>query len=254
MIFIVIIIKSQRDIQKIKVACKIVSEILEGLKTFIKPDITTFLIEKFVDIEVKKRKVVAAFKEYRGYPSSVCVSINSQVIHGIPSKLVRIKERDIVSIDLGILCDGFYGDAAITIAVGNISKEALNLIRTTEKALYIGIEKAIVGNRVFDISSAIQKYIEANNFSVVRDFVGHGIGYMLHEDPQVPNFGTAGQGVRLREGMTLAIEPMVNIGRPGVKILSDGWTAVTADGSLSSHFEHTVAITKDGPKILTTID
>jgi len=212
---------------------------------------TTADIESFVDDAIRSRGAIAAFRGYRGYPSSVCVSVNDQVIHGIPSRSTRLNNGDIVGVDLGVVLDGFYGDAAVTIAVGDIQPEAARLMEVTEKALYLGIQAAVAGNRIGDISSAIQEHVEANGFSVVRAFVGHGIGRSLHEDPQVPNFGRRGQGLRLKEGMTLAIEPMVNAGGHEVRILEDGWTALTSDGSLSAHFEHTIAVTKHAPKILT---
>jgi len=249
----VIIIKSQSEINKIAAACRIVAEILEGLKAFVKIGISTADIEAYVDREINKRGATPAFKGYRGYPSSVCISVNEQVVHGIPSMAARLKNGDIVSIDLGAILDGFYGDAALTIPVGDISPEASRLIMVTEEAFYKGIEKAVAGNRVSDISAAIQDHVESNGFSVVRAFVGHGIGRSLHEEPQVPNFGKPGQGPRLKEGMTMAVEPMVNAGGPDVKILDDGWTAITADGSLSAHYEHTVVITKNGAEILTKL-
>lgn len=248
-----IIIKSQSEIQKIAAACRIVAEILENLKTFVKTGISTAEIEAYVDREIKKRNAIPAFKGYRGYPSCVCISVNDQVVHGIPSRTTRLGNGDIVSIDLGVILDGFYGDAAITIPVGNISPSASRLITVTEEAFYKGIEKAVAGNRISDISASIQEHVESNGFSVVRAFVGHGIGRSLHEEPQVPNFGKPGQGPRLKEGMTLAVEPMVNAGGPDIRILDDGWTAVTADGSLSAHYEHTIVITKNGPEILTKI-
>jgi methionyl aminopeptidase len=232
-------------------ACRIVAEILEGLKSYIVDGITTADIEAFVDEGLRKRGAVAAFRGYRGFPSSVCVSVNDQVIHGIPSGSARIKNGDIVSVDLGAGFEGFFGDAAITVPVGNIGQQARRLIEVTEQSLQYGIAMVVEGNRIGDISSAIQRHIEANGYSVVRAFVGHGIGRSLHEDPAVPNFGRPGQGPRLKEGMTLAIEPMVNAGGSDVRILDDDWTAVTVDGSLSAHFEHTVAVTKKGPKILT---
>ena len=246
-----IILKSQAELKKMSGACRIVAEILEGLKSHVADGITTADIEAFVDEGLRKRGAVAAFRGYRGFPSSVCVSVNEQVIHGIPSGSARIKNGDIVSIDLGAVFEGFFGDAAITVPVGNISQQARRLMEVTEQSLQYGIEMVVEGNRIGDISSAIQKHVEANGYSVVRAFVGHGIGRSLHEDPAVPNFGKPGQGPRLKEGMTLAIEPMVNAGGCDVRILADDWTAVTADGSLSAHFEHTVAVTKKGPKILT---
>lgn len=248
-----IIIKTQDEVEKIARACKIVAEILNALKEIVKPGITTKDIEVFVDKTIAERGAVAAFRGYRNYPSSVCTSVNDQVVHGIPSGL-RLKEGDILSVDLGIYLEGFYGDGAVTFPVGRISPSAERLLRVTEEALYIGIEKARPGNRVSDISSSIQRYVESHGYSVVRTFVGHGIGRSLHEEPQVPNFGAPGQGPRLREGMTLAIEPMVNEGTYEVRILDDGWTAVTADGKLSAHYEHTVVITRNGARILTKID
>ncbi|NLI29634.1 MAG: type I methionyl aminopeptidase [Nitrospiraceae bacterium] len=248
-----IVVKSQAEIQKMAAAGSIVAEIFESLKTFVSAGMSTADVEAYVDGELKKRKAIPAFKGYRGYPSSICVSLNAEVVHGIPSKSVRIRKGDLVSIDLGVILGGYYGDAAITIPVEGASPDAQRLSDVTEQALYAGIEQAVVGNRVSDISSAIQKHAEANGFSVVRAFVGHGIGRQLHEEPQVPNYGKPGQGPRLREGMTLAIEPMVNAGTFDVVILRDGWTAVTADGALSAHFEHTIAITRQGPRILTKI-
>ena len=248
-----IIIKSQTEIRKIADACRIVAEVLEGLKSHVAEGMATVDIERFVDEGIRKRGAEAAFRGYRGYPSSVCVSVNDQVIHGIPSREMKLKSGDIVGVDIGTVLDGFYGDAAMTSPVGNIRAGNAHLLKVTEEALMLGIEKAIVGNRIGDISSAVQAHVEKHGYSVVRAFVGHGIGRSLHEDPQVPNYGRAGQGPRLREGMTLAIEPMVNAGSPDVRILDDGWTAVTTDGSWSAHFEHTIAITKQGPKILTKI-
>lgn len=248
-----IIIKSQDEIEKIAKACRIVAQVLKDLKGIVKPGITTREIEEFVDRTLAEKGAIPAFRGYRNYPSSVCTSVNDQVVHGIPSNL-KLKEGDIVSVDLGVYLDGFYGDGAITLPVGKIGPGAERLLRVTEEALYKGIEKARPGNRVSDISSAIQRYVESHGYSVVRTFVGHGIGRSLHEEPQVPNYGTPGHGPRLREGMTLAIEPMVNEGTYEVRILDDGWTAVTADGRLSAHYEHTVAITKNGARILTKID
>jgi len=249
----VIIIKSQEEIDKIASACQIVGEVLERLPSFVKPGVSTAEIEEFSERSIRRRGGVPAFKGYRGYPASTCISVNEQVVHGMPSRSVRLRNGDIVSIDLGVILNGFYGDGAITLPVGEIDEAARHLIDVTREALHAGIRQAVIGNRVCDISAAIQGHVESHNFSVVRDLVGHGIGRDLHEDPQVPNFGQAGQGVRLKEGMTLAIEPMVNAGGPDVRILDDGWTAVTLDGSLSAHFEHTVAITKEGPRILTQL-
>lgn len=248
-----IIIKSQDEIEKIARACKIVAQVLRDLREIVKPGVTTKDIEIFVEKKIAEKGAIPAFKGYRNYPSSVCTSVNDQVVHGIPSNL-RLKDGDILSIDLGVYLDGFYGDGAVTLPVGRISPAAERLLKVTEEALYKGIEKARPGNRVSDVSSSIQRYVESHGYSVVRTFVGHGIGRSLHEEPQVPNYGNPGHGPRLREGMTLAIEPMVNEGTYEVKILDDGWTAVTADGSLSAHYEHTIVITKNSARILTKID
>jgi len=248
-----IILKSPEEIKKMSRACVIVAEALRSLEEIVHPGISTKEIERFVEKMVLDRGAVPAFKGYRNYPSSVCTSVNDQVVHGIPSS-VTLDEGDIISIDLGVYLDGFYGDAAVTLPVGKVSPLAERLIRVTKEALVLGIERARPGNRVSDISHAVQKHAEANGFSVVRSFVGHGIGRSLHEEPQVPNFGEPGHGPRLREGMTLAIEPMVNAGSYEVSVLDDGWTAVTVDGSLSAHYEHTVAITGNGPRILTKTD
>lgn len=249
----VIIIKNSEEIKKIKKASKIVAEVLHGLKSYIKEGKTTKDIELFIENLILKRGGVPAFKGYRGYPASACISLNSQVVHGIPSDKVYIESGDIVSIDVGVIFDGFYSDGAFTYGIGKVSEETQRLLNVTEESLYKGIEKAVAGNRVGDISEAIQNHVESNGFSVVRAFVGHGIGRSLHEDPQIPNFGKKGTGPKLKEGMTLAIEPMVNAGNHEVVILSDGWTAVTKDGSLSAHFEHTIVITHNGPEILTKL-
>ncbi|MDP3259264.1 MAG: type I methionyl aminopeptidase [Thermodesulfovibrionales bacterium] len=247
-----IVIKTPEEIEKMAKACKIVAEILEDLKAFVKPGITTKEIEMFAEEKIISKGGTPAFKGYRGYPASICTSVNSQVVHGIPSR-VRLNEGDVLSVDLGVYSDGFYGDGAVTLPVGEVSPLAKKLLKVTEEALYKGIDKATPRNRVSDISYAIENYVEANGFSVVKAFVGHGIGMSLHEEPQVPNFGVSGQGPRLKEGMTLAIEPMVNTGGYEVSILDDGWTAVTLDGGLSAHFEHTIAITDGDARILTKI-
>ena len=233
-------------------SCSIVAKTLDAIKTLVKPGITTEEIENFADAYIRANNAVPAFKGYRGYPASICTSVNNEIIHGIPSDRV-LKEGDIVSIDLGVYKDGFYGDAAYTFPVGEIYPDAERLLRVTEESLYIGIENARPDNRVSDISCSIQRHIESNGFSVVRAFVGHGIGRDLHEDPQIPNFGLPNRGPRLKSGMTLAIEPMVNEGGYEVLILNDGWTTVTMDGKLSAHFEHTILVTSDKPKILTKI-
>jgi methionyl aminopeptidase len=245
-----IFLKSPEEIKKMAKAGHIVGEILASLKDLVKVGISTKEIEEFADQRIKALGGRPAFKGYRGYPSSICTSVNEQVVHGIPSSR-RLKEGDIISVDLGVYLDGFFGDAAVTLPVGTIDRDSGNLLKVTEEALYKGIEQAVEGNRLYDISSAIQRHVEENGFSVVRLFVGHGIGRELHEDPQVPNYGIKGHGPRLRQGMTLAIEPMVNAGTHDVRILDDGWTAVTTDGKKSAHFEHTVLISSGGPEILT---
>jgi len=249
----VIILKSPEEIGRMARCCRIVAETLKDIEAIVKPGISTKDIERLVEKAMAAKSANPAFKGYRNYPSNVCTSVNDQVVHGIPSGLV-LNEGDVISIDLGVYQDGFYGDAAVTLPVGRISQLSQRLIDVTKAALFIGIEQARPGNRVSDISYAIQRHVESNGFSVVRAFVGHGIGRSLHEEPQVPNFGEPGHGPRLREGMTLAIEPMVNVGSYEVEILDDGWTAVTADGSLSAHWEHTVVITRNGARILTKID
>lgn len=248
-----IILKSPEEIEKIAQSCLIVAKTLDYLKDMVKPGITTKGIEHLAEDFIRANNAVPAFKGYKGYPASICASVNNEVIHGIPSDRA-LDEGDIVGIDLGVYKDGFYGDAAYTFPVGNIDPEVEKLLKVTEESLYAGIENARQDNRVSDISHSIQKHIETNGFSVVRAFVGHGIGRDLHEDPQIPNFGSPGRGPRLRSGMTLAIEPMVNEGGYEVVILEDGWTAVTMDGKLSAHFEHTILVTSDVPKILTKIN
>jgi methionyl aminopeptidase len=246
----VIFLKSPEEIEKMANAGRIVGTVLGSLRTAIAVGMTTKDIEAVAEERIRALGGKPAFKGYRGYPASICTSVNEEVVHGIPSSR-RLKEGDIVSIDLGVYMDGFYGDGAITVPVGIVDKETEKLIRVTEEALTMGIQRCGQGNRLYDISSSIQKHVEQNGFSVVRLFVGHGIGRELHEEPQVPNYGVAGHGPRLRKGMTLAIEPMVNAGTHEVKILDDGWTAVTADGRKSAHFEHTVLVTEDAPVILT---
>jgi methionyl aminopeptidase len=247
-----IVLKSQEEIKRIAQSCDIVARTLNAVKAIVKPGITTAEIESFADAYIRAKNAVPAFKGYRGYPASICTSVNNEVIHGIPSDRV-LKEGDILGVDLGVYKDGFYGDAAYTFPVGKIRPEVERLLKVTEESLYIGIENARAGNRVSDISYSIQRHVESNGFSVVRAFVGHGVGSELHEEPQVPNFGPPGRGPRLRPGMTLAIEPMVNEGGYEVLILDDGWTAVTTDGKLSAHFEHTVLVTLNEPRILTKI-
>jgi methionyl aminopeptidase len=246
----VIFLKSPQEIEIMAQAGQIVAEVLRSLKEVITVGATTREIEQFADNRIQSLGGKSAFRGYRGYPSSICASINEEVVHGIPSSR-KLREGDIISIDLGVLYNGFFGDAAYTFPVGKIDEETALLMKVTEEALYCGIDKAVVGNRVNDISHAIQQHAEQHGFSVVKTFVGHGIGRQLHEEPQVPNFGAPGQGPRLKQGMTLAIEPMVNAGTFEVKVLEDGWTAITSDGKRSAHFEHTVVVMPDRARILT---
>jgi methionyl aminopeptidase len=245
-----IVIKSPREIELLRKPNAIVAEVLQTLRKVVTVGITTQELDEVTEEAIRSKGAVPAFKGYRGYPASLCASINEQVVHGIPDQR-RLKEGDIVSLDVGVTVNGYFGDAAITLPVGNVDPKALRLLDVTEKALSIGIEQARKGNRLFDISYAVQHWVESHGFSVVRDFVGHGIGKNLHEDPQIPNFGPPNQGPRLESGMVFALEPMVNEGTYEVKILSDGWTVITADGKRSAHFEHTLAITDGDPEILT---
>lgn len=246
-----IVLKTNRELSLMREACRISAGALRVAGEAVQPGVTTEEIDRIAYEYIIKQGAKPNFLNYNGFPATACISINDEVIHGIPSKKRVIREGDIVSIDLGAVLDGYNGDNAATFAAGKISPEAERLINTTRESLYKGIEAAVAGGRIGDISSAVQKYCEERGFSVVRDFVGHGIGAKLHEDPSVPNYGTPGRGVRLLPGMTLAIEPMINMGGYEVRQLSDGWTIKTKDGGLSAHFEHTVAITADGPKILT---
>ncbi|MFQ5906092.1 MAG: type I methionyl aminopeptidase [bacterium] len=243
-------LKNREEIEQIRRACRIVVETLSVLKAATRPGVTTEELDALAEEHIRKRGGHPAFLGYRGFPAALCVSPNDNIIHGIPGKR-GLREGDIVSFDIGVRLNGYYGDAALTLPVGSISSDARKLLDVTEEALYKGLEQAKVGNRLQDISHAIQTHVESNSFSVVRQFVGHGIGRELHEEPQIPNFGRPHRGPRLVEGMVLCIEPMVNQGACEVKILDDGWTAVTADGKLSAHFEHCIAITKSGPDILT---
>jgi len=247
-----IILKSRSEIEKMRKSNAIVAVILEELRKKIRPGVKTIELDRLSEELALKKGARPAFKGYRGYPYSLCASVNSEVVHGMPSDK-ELKEGDIVSLDFGILNDGYYGDAAVTVPVGEITPAAKRLLRVTEEALYRGIAEVKAGNRIGDISAAIQGHVEASGYSVVRDLVGHGIGKSLHEDPQVPNYGSSGRGVELKPGMVFAIEPMVNEGSYRVEILRDGWTVVTADGKLSAHFEHSVAITENGPVILSRI-
>jgi len=246
-----VICKSPAELEKMHRAGLIVWDALEKMRAMVRPGMVTKELDEFAEAFTAERQARPAFKGYRGYPGSVCTSINKEVVHGIPSAARRVQEGDILSLDFGVELEGYFADAALTVPVGKVGPEREKLLRVTRESLERGIEKARPGNRLGDISAAVQEWVEKNGFSVVREFVGHGIGTKMHEDPQLPNYGTPGQGPRLQEGMVVAIEPMVNTGGPGVKVLDDDWTAVTEDGSDSAHFEHTVAVTSNGPWILT---
>ncbi len=248
-----IVLKTARELSVMKEACRISAGALQVIGQAIEPGVTTGELDRMAEKYILSQGAKPNFKNYQGYPATACISINNEVIHGIPSNKRIIKAGDIVSVDLGAMYEGYHGDNAATFAVGDVSTEAKRLIETTKESLYEGIKFARAGGRIGDISSAIQRYVESRGFSVVRDFVGHGIGTQLHESPEIPNFGTPGKGIRLLPGMTIAIEPMINIGSHEVKVLPDGWTVLTKDGSLSAHFEHTVAITPDGPLIMTQV-
>ena len=248
-----IVLKTPTEVEMMVQASKIVAEAHQVLKKEVKPGVTTLALDKIAEDFIRDHGGIPAFKGYRSYPRTLCVAVNDEVVHGIPSSRV-LKEGDIIGLDLGAIVQGFYGDGAITVPVGPVSDRVATLMRVTEEAMMKGIEKGVVGNRLSDISHAVQQYVETHDFSVVRDFVGHGIGRQLHEEPQVPNYGRPGQGPRLQVGMVLAIEPMVNVGGHHVRILDDQWTAVTQDGSLSAHFEHTISIQASGPpRILTAL-
>ncbi len=246
-----IFLKTKQEIAIMRRAGRITATILKRIVDSVSPGMSTYDLDHIAEKACKEFGVKPAFKGYHGFPGCLCVSINDEVVHGIPNKKRILKDGDIVGLDFGVICDGYYGDTAITAPVGAIKSDAQKLLDVTKKSLYEGIAQAKVGNRLFDISHAIQKYVEDNQFSVVREFVGHGIGRNLHEEPQVPNFGPKGKGLPLREGMVMAIEPMVNMGSHAVRVESDGWTAVTVDGALSAHFEHTIVITDGEPEILT---
>ena len=248
-----IVLKTARELELIRKACIISAEALQVAGEAVKPGVTTWEIDKIAYDYIKKKGAEPNFLHLYGFPATACISINDEVIHGIPSKKCVIKEGDIVSIDLGAKVDGYNGDNAATFAAGNISENAKRLCDVTEKSLYLGIEQAIAGNRIGDIAWAIQSYCEENGYGVIREYTGHGVGAKLHEDPSVPNFGTPGRGVRLLPGMVIAIEPMITEGSRAIKQLSDGWTVKTKDSKLAAHFEHTIAITPSGPQILTKI-
>ena len=244
-----IILKTPDEIAVMARASRVVAEALRVLKDAVKPGVTTDELDRLAESEIRARGATPAFKGYRNYPKTLCASVNEQVVHGIPSKRV-LKEGDIIGLDLGAIVGGFYGDSAVTVGVGRIDEKAAALVRVTDESLSLAIEQAQVGNRLSDISHAVQRHVEPAGYSVVTEFVGHGIGRQLHEEPQVPNYGKPGQGPRLQAGMVLAIEPMVNMGGSAVRVLDDRWTAVTVDGSLSAHFEHTIAIQPSGPAIV----
>src|SRR5579859_1706033 len=244
--------KSQAELGKMRRSGQIVRQVLEAVKGKVAPGVSTMDLEHVAEEKIRELGAKPAFKGYYDYPCVLCTSVNEEIIHGIPSKKRVLKAGDIVSIDCGVVMDGYYGDSAITVpAGGTLAPELKKLLEVTEVSLKRAIDEVRLGKTVGDVGAAVQEYVEANGFSVVRDFVGHGIGTKLHEDPQVPNYGTRGHGTRLREGMVLAIEPMVNIGKPGARVLDDKWTAVTEDGSYSAHFEHCVAVTRNGPLVLT---
>ncbi len=247
-----IVCKSATEIEKMRRSGHIVRQLLDHLRTLVAPGVTTMDLERAAEKKIAEFGAKPAFKGYFDYPCVLCTSINEEIVHGIPSAKRALKTGDIVSIDCGVVLEGYYGDSAITVAVGDsVAPELRKLLEVTEASLYKGIQQVLIGNSVGDVGAAVQEYVEANGFSVVREFVGHGIGTKLHEEPQVPNYGSRGHGTKLREGMVLAIEPMVNFGKPETRVLDDKWTAVTADGSFSAHFEHCVAVTKDGPVVLT---
>jgi methionyl aminopeptidase len=241
-----IILKTPAEIEIMAEASRVVAEVLEIVRKEVRSGISTDDLDRLAEKEIRARGATPAFKGYRNYPKTLCASVNEQVVHGIPSGR-KLKDGDIIGLDLGAIVGGFYGDSAVTVAVGRVSEKIATLVQVTEESLYLGIEQAVVGKRLTDISHAVQRHIESAGYSVVTEFVGHGIGRHLHEEPQVPNYGKPGQGPRLQSGMVLAIEPMVNMGGSAVRVLEDRWTAVTADGSLSAHFEHTIAIQPSGP-------
>jgi methionyl aminopeptidase len=247
----VIVCRSAAELERMREAGRLVGEVLTELSAHVGPGVSTADLDELAEKRIRQAGATPAFKGYHGYPATICASINDEVIHGIPSGRRVLADGDIISIDVGASLDGYFGDSALTLPVGHVSEQAATLLRVTEESLYLAIERVRPGGRVSDIGHAVQRHVEAHGFSVVREFVGHGIGQRMHEEPQVPNYGEPGHGPRLAEGMVLAIEPMVNAGKPAVKVLADGWTAVTRDVSLSAHFEHTVAVTAGEPLILT---
>lgn len=248
-----ITIKNPEEIEKMRIANRIVAEVHEAMKKEVRPGVSTGYLDKVAEDIIRSKGAVPSFKGYHGFPGSICASVNDQVIHGIPDKKSIIREGDIISVDVGAYIGGFHGDGARTFAVGEISDEAKTLIEVTKNSFFEGMKFAKEGNHLHEISAAIQEYVESHGCSVVREFVGHGIGRELHEDPQIPNYKTRGRGPRLQKGMTLAIEPMVNLGRREVRVLSDNWTVITLDKSLSAHYEHTILITDGEPELLTQL-
>jgi methionyl aminopeptidase len=246
-------LKSPREIETMKGASRIVAEILLELKGNIREGATTADMDRMAEELTLKKKAKPAFKGYRGFPASLCISVNDEVVHGIPSAKRVLKSGDVVGLDFGVIYEGYYGDSAMTVPIGTISPEVAKLVKVTEECLYMAIEKAVPGNHIADISAAVQIHAEANKFGIVRDFCGHGIGRSLHEDPPVLNYVQNGKGPKIKPGLVLAIEPMINMGTDKVKVLDDGWTVITADGKPSAHFEHTIAVTPDGPVILTRV-
>ena len=246
-----IVCRSAAEIERMRAASRLVTDVLVELEAAATPGVTTADLDQLAEKLVRDAGGEPAFKGYRGFPSTLCASINDEVIHGIPSPNRTLKEGDIISLDVGVRLDGYYGDSAVTVPVGDVPERTRTLLRVTQESLERGIVQVKVGGRLSDVSHAIQRWVEAHGFAVVREFVGHGIGERLHEEPQIPNYGEPGRGPRLSEGMVLAIEPMVAMGRPETRVLKDGWTAVTRDGSLAAHFEHTVAVTASGPLVMT---
>ncbi|HDS15572.1 MAG TPA: type I methionyl aminopeptidase [Proteobacteria bacterium] len=248
-----IVLRSKRELEKLRAAGKLVAEVLQLVKRNVQPGVSTATLDRIAEDAIIAQGARPAFKGYAGFPATLCTSVNYEIVHGIPSKKKKLKDGDIISIDVGVCLDGYFGDAALTVPVGTVSAEAERLMQVTEKALEKAIELAWPGEHLYTLSHCVQEYAENHGYSVVRDFVGHGIGTELHEPPQIPNYGKVGTGLILKTGMVLAIEPMINLGSHAVQVLDDGWTAVTSDRKLSAHFEHTIAVTADGPVILSQI-
>ncbi|HEV2685928.1 MAG TPA: type I methionyl aminopeptidase [Actinomycetota bacterium] len=244
--------KRTEELEKMRRAGRVVGETLEILQAAVRPGVTTQELDEIAEREIRARGAVPSFKGYRGFPATICTSINNEIVHGIPGNRA-LKEGDIIKLDAGAIVEGYHGDSAVTVPVGEVSQEALKLIETTERSLQAGISEAKAGNRIHDIGAAVQTTAEGAGFSIVREYVGHGVGRALHEDPPVPNYGKPGTGLKLEPGLVIAIEPMVNVGTYDTRLLPDGWTVVTADGALSAHFEHTIAITENGPEVLTAV-